>query len=183
MRSTLQSDNIPDAAHNRTFRILLVSRNELIRFSPDNFFEDSEFALTGVDCREEAVPLLPAENFDAVIANIDSNPQEGFLLRAEIRRTYDKLPILFMTPLFNWSGSRLLDQIVDDPHSYCIPENADREFMTAIQSFPTQIVMRDRKRATRPGMIASDVSAFFRRHLHNEAIIIVRCNRQGGAGD
>ena len=180
MRSTLQSDNIPDAAHNRTFRIPLVSRNELIRFSQDNFFEDSEFALTWVDRREEAVPLLPAENFDAVIANIDSNPQE---VRAEIRSTYDKLPILFMTPLFNWSGSRLLDQIVDDPHSYCIPENADREFMTAIQSFPTQIVMRDRERATRPGMIASDVNAFFRRHLHNEAIIIVRCNRQGGAGD
>ncbi|MBQ6353032.1 MAG: SpoIIE family protein phosphatase, partial [Lentisphaeria bacterium] len=237
------------------------SHSDFVRFSLENFFEDSEFSLSVVSDKDMALKLLKSEKFDAAIANIDTDPQEGFQLRAELRQHDNKLPLLFMTPLFNWSDSKLLDRIVDDPHSYYIPESADRKFMiaklrqvigscrsetalnqlksritrnwflasllqqamlppwvhfsesyefscfykpftkvsgdlfewfpldddralfifgdvsghgthsalamTAIQSFLTQVVMRDRERATRPCLIASDINDFFCQHLHN----------------
>ncbi|MBQ9500965.1 MAG: SpoIIE family protein phosphatase [Lentisphaeria bacterium] len=211
-------------------------------------------AASGLD---DAREHLMREKFDAVITDVD----RGIPLRREIRRTYELLPVLFTTSAACWSDARLLDRIAEDPHSYCIPENADRAFvlaklnqaitscqaesslnqvktrttrnwflasllqqamlppwvyfsenyefsclyrpftkvsgalfcwlpldenrvlfvfgdvsghdthsalaMTAVQSFLSQIFMRDKERAAHPSLIASDINDFFGPHLHN----------------
>ena len=115
----------------KTHRVLLVSRNELIIFSLENFFKESNITIVSVSRREEGVKCLQEDKFDAVITDICRGPEDGMLLRQEIRALDETIPILFMTPVLFWSDVRLLDRIVEDPHSYYIPENADRKFMMA----------------------------------------------------
>ena len=118
-----------ESAFDRKYRVLLASQNELIRLSLEKFFEDTEFSLSLVYNRQEALEMIDREDFDVVIANINTKPHEVFLFRDEFRRSHERLPLLVMTPLFNLSDSKLLGHIVEDPHSYYIPENADRKFM------------------------------------------------------
>jgi len=112
-------------------QILLVSENNLVRFTLQNFFKDSALVITATQRPEEGLKLLRKERFDAVIAEIGTDSEASIQFRKDIRQHDGKIPVLFMTPLFYWSGGRLLDQIVEDPHSYYIPENADRQFMEA----------------------------------------------------
>ena len=119
------------ASANQTYRVLLHSRNELVRFSIDNYFSGTNVHIFTVIENDEAKTLLKQEKFDAVIYDIGSDPDAGLQMRRVIRDHDAQLPILFITPLFYWSDARLLDQIVEDPHSYYIPENVDRKFMVA----------------------------------------------------
>ena len=123
------NNDLSDLGEAQTYRVLLGSHNELVRLSLEKFFEDTEFSLSLASNRNDALEMLDREDFDVVIANIDNNPHEVFLFRDEFRRTHERLPLLVMTPLFNLSDSKLLGNIVEDPHSYYIPENADRKFM------------------------------------------------------
>ena len=124
-----EGSDILEPASYQTFRVLLASHNELVRLSLSKFFEGSEFSLSLASNRREAVAILERENFDIVITNIDTQANDVFLLREELRRNHKKLPLLVMTPLFNLSDSKLLGRIIEDPHSYYIPENADCNFM------------------------------------------------------
>ena len=245
----------------KNYRVLLVSGNELVTFTLENYFSGSHVTLVCVEKRQDGIKALKESSFDAVITDIGHGLDDGILLRQDIRVLNAGIPILFLTPLFYWSDVRLLDQIVEDPHSYYIPENADRKFMlaklrqvisayqaenslsvlknriarnwflasllqramlppwvyfstgyefsclyrpfsrvsgdlfqwlpldddrvlfifgdvsghgthsalamSAIQSFLTQVVMKDRERATRPCQIATDINNFFCQHLHN----------------
>ena len=249
------------ASAHQSYRVLLVSLNELVRFSLENFFGGSNVTIVSVLNNEDGRQLLKEEKFDAVIYDIGTDPASALQMRRIVRDHDAQLPILFITPLFYWSDARLIDQIVEDPHSYYIPENVDRKFMvsklrqvisscqaenslhqlmnkitrnwflasllqqamlppwvyfsesyefscfykpfsrvsgdlfewlpldedralfvfgdvsghgthsalamSAIQSFLTQNVLLDKKRATRPCLIASDINDFFCRHLHN----------------
>ena len=119
------------ASANQTYRVLLHSRNELVRFSMENYFAGTNVHIFMVENNDEAKALLKKEKFDAVIYDIGSDPDAGLLMRRAIRDHDAQLPILFITPLFYWSDARLLDSIVEDPHSYYIPENVDRKFMVA----------------------------------------------------
>ena len=119
------------SSNNQTVRVLLVSPNELVRFSMDNYFTGSDVHIFAVATREEGAALLKQEKFDAVIYDIGTDPEGGLKLRRVIRDQDARLPILFITPLFYWSDARLIDQIVEDQHSYYIPENVDRKFMKA----------------------------------------------------
>ena len=112
-------------------RVLLVSEDTLIRFTLPNFFENTDISVTATDKEEEGLRLLRREGFDAVILDLCSNAEKSILFRREIRKIDEKIPVLFMTPLFYWSDVQILDRIVEEPHSYYIPENADRKFMTA----------------------------------------------------
>ena len=128
----METDEILDgmlASHKN--QILLVSEDNLVRFTLQNFFKDSNLVITATQKREEGLKLLRKERFDAVITEIGSDSEASIQFRKDIRLHDGKIPILFMTPLFYWSGGRLLDQIVEDPHSFYIPENADRQFMEA----------------------------------------------------
>ena len=248
-------------AGNQNCRVLLYSRDELIRFSIRNFFTDSNIGIIVADTPEDGIDKLREYKPAAVITEICSGTESGIRFRRQIRRVSEQVPILFMTPIFFWSDVRLLDRIVEDPHSYYIPENADRKFMvaklsqvinssqaedslrhlksriarnwflasllqqamlppwvyfsssyefscfyrpytkvsgdlfewlpldddralfifgdvsghgthsalamTAVQSFLKQIILRDRERATRPCLIATDINEFFCNHLHN----------------
>lgn len=112
-------------------QVLLVSGNELVRFSLENFFTGSDIQLFSTLTPEEAAPLLGKEKFDAVIYDIGGDPEAGLRMRKVIRDHDARLPILFITPQFYWSDANLLDQIVEDQHSYYIPENVDRKFIVA----------------------------------------------------
>lgn len=129
MPHTPQNDLAPFVNDRRVYRVLLFSSSELVCFSLEKYLADSGFLLTTVARREEVVERLEKENFSAAIFNIDSDHEEGFRLRQELREGGHRLPILFMTPLLQWARARLLDRIVEDPHSYYIPENVDREFI------------------------------------------------------
>ena len=112
-------------------QILLVCEDNLVRFTLQNFFKDSALSIIAVQKREDGLELLRKDRFDAVITDIGTDSEASIRFRKNIREHDGKIPILFMTPLFYWSGGRLLDQIVEDPHSFYIPENADRKFMEA----------------------------------------------------
>ena len=112
-------------------QILLVCEDNLVRFTLQNFFKDSALSLIATQKREDGLELLRKERFDAVITDIGTDSEASIRFRKNIREHDGKIPILFMTPLFYWSGGRLLDQIVEDPHSFYIPEHADRKFMEA----------------------------------------------------
>ena len=255
------------ASAHQSYRVLLVSLNELVRFSLENFFDGSNVTIFPVPNNEDGRKLLKEEKFDAVIRDIGSDPDSALQMRRIVRDQDAMLPILFITPLFYWSNARLIDQIVEDPHSYYIPENVDRKFMvsklrqvigacqaenslhqlmnkitqnwflasllqqamlppwvyfsdsyefsclykpfsrvsgdlfewmpldetsalfifgdvsghgthsalamSAIQSFMTQTIMRDKKRAANPHLIASDINDFFCQHLRN---IVYMCS-------
>ena len=120
-----------DAFDDRSYRVLLVSSSTLLRFSLPNFFKDSDIQVTVTDTVASAMTVLQHKSFDAIIAEI--SPQGGEILqfRRQVRLIDDKIPLVFMTPLFYWSDAKLLDSIVEDPHSYYIPDNADRKFMVA----------------------------------------------------
>lgn len=113
----------------KTYRVLLVSQKELIAFSLVNFFADSDITIVTAAKTADGVGYLEHDKFDAVIANISREPDESFRLRAEIRKTDERIPILFMTPQFFSSDVRMLDKIAEDTCSYYIPENADRKFL------------------------------------------------------
>ena len=113
------------------YRVLLVCENALIRFTLQNFFKDSHVTVTAAADDDEGLRIMKKEKFDAVISEICTDADKSLLFRKQIRLLDEKVPILFMTPLFFWTDVRLLDRIVEDPHSYYIPENADRKFMTA----------------------------------------------------
>lgn len=249
------------ASTDQTYRVLLHSRNELVRFSMDNYFSGTNVHIIPATENDEAKTLLKNGKFDAVIYDMGNDPDAGLRMRRLIREHDAQLPILFITPLFYWSDARLIDQIVEDPHSYYIPENVDRKFMvsklrqvisasqaenslhqlmnkitrswflasllqqamlppwvyfgdsyefsclykpfsrvsgdlfewlpldddralfifgdvsghgthsalamSAIQSFMTHAIMLDKKRATKPALIASDINEFFCQHLRN----------------
>ena len=112
-------------------RVLLLSQDELICFTLQNFFKDSHIYLVAVSKRDEALMTLKKKKFDAIISDICTDAAEGILFRHEIRMQNLRIPILFMTPLFYWSDVRLLERIVEDPHSYYVPENADKKFLLA----------------------------------------------------
>ena len=118
-------------SNSQTYRVLLISRNELVRFSMDNYFAGSHIHILMVEDQKDVAPLLKNERLDAVIYDIGTDPDSGLQMRRVIRDNDAQLPILFITPLFYWSDARLIDQIVEDPHSYYIPENVDRKFITA----------------------------------------------------
>ena len=123
------SDTMKEGLTNRTWHVLLVSQNEQTTISLDKFLENSDIKEVSVSRREDAVNCLRQNNFDAVIADICQDPDNGMLLRHDVRMMDEKIPILFMTPLFYYSDMGLLDQVVEDPYSYYIPENADAKFM------------------------------------------------------
>ena len=257
MSSYDHDDLFPDAMSDRHCRVLAAGGNELVMFSLQNFFADTDVTLMGAAGIEDAQKILRQERIDAVITDVDL----GMPLRRKIRKTDSLLPILFMIPAFSCSDVRLLGRVAEDPRSYYVPENADKKLvlakidqmieschaesslhqlktkitrnwsiasllqqamlppwvyfsekyefsclykpftkvsgdlfcwmpldeeralfifgdvsghgthsalaMTAIQSFLKQDLMRDRERATRPSLIASDINNFFCQHLNS----------------
>lgn len=125
------ADETPVLSGNRNYRVLLYSRDELITFSLQNFFKDSDIFVLVAETPEDGLNLLEDEKPDVVITELCSGPDVAIRFRQQIRRVNENIPILFMTPLFYWSDGKLLDRIVEDPHSYYIPDNADRKFMVA----------------------------------------------------
>ena len=121
----------PVLSGRQSYRVLLYSRDELISFSLQNFFKDSEIAVLTAETPEDGLNLLEDEKPDVVITELCSGPDIALRFRQQIRRVNENIPVLFMTPLFYWSDIRMLDRIVEDPHSYYIPDNADRKFMVA----------------------------------------------------
>ena len=113
------------------YRVLIVSQNPLICFSLQNIFSDSDISVTTATSREAGAEQLRKQKFDAVISEVCSDVNEGLLFRQTVRLLDEMLPILFVTPVIYWSDVKLLDRVVEDPHSYYIPENADRVFMLA----------------------------------------------------
>ena len=118
-------------AGSQSCQVLLYSNDELIRFSLQNFFKDSSINLVVAESTDDGVNKLREIKPAAVITELRSDAGECLRFRQQIRRISEKVPLLFMTPLYYWSDSRMLDLIVEDPHSYYIPENADRKFMVA----------------------------------------------------
>ena len=118
-------------AGSQSYRVLLYSRDELISFSLQNFFKDSNISIVVAESTDDGMNKLREVKPSAVITEIRSDADECLRFRQQIRRISEKVPVLFMTPLYYWSDVRLLDRIVEDPHSYYIPENADRKFMVA----------------------------------------------------
>jgi len=255
------------ASPHQSYRVMLVSSNELVRFSLENFFSDTNVTISAVLNDEDGCKQLERDNFDAVIHDIGTDPDSALRMRRIIRGHDERLPILFITPLFYWSDPGLIDRIVEDPHSYYIPENVDRKFMlsklrqvisscqaenslhqlmnkitknwflasllqqamlppwvyfsdsyefsclykpfsrvsgdlfqwlpldedralfifgdvsghgthsalamSAIQSFMTQTIMRDKRHAAHPHLIASEINDFFCQHLRN---IVYMCS-------
>ena len=114
---------------NQSYRVMLLSHNEMVRFSLENFFGGTNVHIMIAADKDDAARLIKRERVDAVIYDIGADPDAGLRMRRLIRDYDAKLPILFITPIFYWSDARLIDQIVEDPHSYYIPENVDRKFM------------------------------------------------------
>ena len=118
-------------AGSQSYRIMLWTRNELVRFSLENFFVNTNVHIRNASSIDEVVSAVKREKFDAVIYDIGSDPETGLDLRRHIRDLDAKLPIVFITPLFYWSDARVLDQLVEDLYSYYIPEDVDRKFIVA----------------------------------------------------
>ena len=113
------------------FRVLLFCRDRLIRFTLENYFTDSSVLLTTVSEPEEGLAMLKKEKFDAVLVELCSDPDHGFRFRKLTRKYHTWMPFLFITPLPYWSDAKLLNRIVEDTHSFYIPENADKKFLTS----------------------------------------------------
>ena len=116
---------------NQSYRIVLYSRDELIRFSVQNFFKDSHIVVRTAETPEDGLNLIEEEKPNAVVTEMCSGTDVALRFRQQIRRINENIPVLFVTPLFCWSDISLLGRIVEDPHSYYIPDNADRKFMVA----------------------------------------------------
>ena len=130
--ASIESDSpLNTASGHQHYRVLLISDNAFTRFSLSNFFKDTDIRIIDTGNSEDGIALLQKSNFDAVISPIASDGDESMRFRQKLRSYDSAVPLLFMTPLFCWSDVKLLDQIVEDPHSYYIPENADRKFLTA----------------------------------------------------
>ena len=112
-------------------RVLFCCRDQLIRFTIENYFGDAGIEIVAVSEPKDAETNLQQEKFDAVILEIGPDAEQCFLLRRRIRKYHTWIPILFITPLFYWNDPQMLDRIVEDPHSFYIPENADKKFLTA----------------------------------------------------
>ena len=129
---TLEQDfTYNDAMDERSYRVLLLSNSALLKFSLPNFFKDSDIQITATETQQGALEMLRNKAFDAIIAELTPQGGDILMFRQEVRLLDDKLPIVFMTPLFYWSDVKLLDSIVEDPHSYYVPDTADRKFMIA----------------------------------------------------
>ena len=113
----------------QNYRVMLLSHNEMVRFSLENFFTGTNVHIIIAADKDDAARLIKQERVDAAIYDIGADPDAGLQMRRLIRDHDANLPILFITPIFYWSDARLIDQIVEDPHSYYIPENVDRKFM------------------------------------------------------
>ena len=153
-----EADNVPDQ---QNYRVLLVSSSDLRRFSLPNFFKDTSISVIIADNPQEALEMLQQDTFDAVVAEIGSDSEGSLQFRKDVRLHNAEIPFLFMMPQGCWSDMQLLGRIVEDSRSYCIPENADRNFMTAklhqvIRSCRAEHSLKSLKSAiSRNGFLAS----------------------------
>ena len=131
MPTAEQESPLDDLSNHQEYRVLLVSGNAMLKLTLPNFFEQSPISVTLAEERQEGLSLLREKTFDAIITDTGADGGEGLRFRQEVRLRDAGIPILFMTPAVYWSDMKLLDRIAEDPHSYYIPENADRKFMTA----------------------------------------------------
>ena len=116
---------------NRAFHILLVSYQYLICLTIQNYFKNSNVIVRAAGSVSKALELFRKNKFDAVLAELRSDSDGGIELHRRLRELNRTMPILFMTSLAHWSDARLLDQVVEDPHSFYIPENAGHKFLAA----------------------------------------------------
>ena len=129
--SVKDANESPVMSVSHGYRVLLYSRDELITFSLQNFFKDSDIVVLVAETPEDGLNLIEDEKPGAVITELCSGTDVALRFRQQIRRVNENIPVLFMVPLFYWSDVKLLDRIVEDPYSYYIPDNADRKFMVA----------------------------------------------------
>ena len=118
----------PVAEHHH---VLLVSRRGQVAALLEKYFENSDIAIVSACSSEEGIRDFKRDQFEAVIADICPDLNDGIRLRQAVRPADANVPILFLTPRSSWSDARLMDWIVEDPHSYYVPEDGDREFMLA----------------------------------------------------
>ena len=111
--------------------VLLVSRSGQLTLSLNDFFRDSDISLVSVGSCCDGIRRFKQEQFEAVITDLGLEPDDGIRLRQAVHQVDAKIPVLFLTSPSRWSDSSLMDLIAEDPHSYYIPENGDREFMLA----------------------------------------------------
>lgn len=116
---------------NEHYRIMLLSGDATILRSLERFFVGTKLTVASVAREDEVMPLLNSEKFDVIISEVCTNAQESFCLRQRIREGGYGMPLLFLVPQHCWSNMELLCQIVEDPYSYYIPENADGRFLSA----------------------------------------------------
>ncbi|MBQ9338449.1 MAG: SpoIIE family protein phosphatase [Lentisphaeria bacterium] len=111
------------------YRVLLLSGNEMVRFSVENYFQDTDIAVTSAEDPQDGLKKLRKTQFDAVITEIGGVEDQALQFRQDVRKLNGRIPILFITPFYYWSEIKLLNRVMEDPQSYYIPENADRKFL------------------------------------------------------
>ena len=112
-------------------KILLVDDEKFVRFTLSAFFRQTEYEVTAVSSPQEGLEMMRRENFEAVVSDVMMEPIDGFMFRQLLREQHPMLPIIFLTSLVNNMDNALLTQVMDDPFSYYVPKNTNKQFLLA----------------------------------------------------
>jgi phosphoserine phosphatase RsbU/P len=113
----------------RTYRVLLLDDERVIRLAIRAYLLGTEFTLTSVATAPEALVALRHTNYDVVISDIVMKPMDGFEFREQMRIYAPELPIIFMTSAENTTDNKLFAQIMDDLFSYYLPKCGQAKFL------------------------------------------------------
>ena len=112
-------------------KVLLVDDDNMVRFYLSAFFMQTEYDVTAVASAQEGLELMRKESFEVVISDVMMEPIDGFMFRQLLREHHSMLPIIFLTAIVNNMDNALLTQVMDDPFSYYVPKNTNKQFLLA----------------------------------------------------
>lgn len=108
----------------KTYKVLLLDDERLIRIALKAFLKGTEFCLTAVSTAEEAEAALRHTNFDIIVSDVLMEPVDGFAFRDRVRRVDSGIPFIFLTSAASDHDNSLFLRIMDDLFSYYLPKDA-----------------------------------------------------------
>ena len=108
----------------KTYKVLLLDDERLIRIALKAFLKGTEFCLTAVSTAEEAEAALRHTNFDIIVSDVLMEPVDGFAFRDQVRQIDSGIPFIFLTSAASEHDNSLFLRIMDDLFSYYLPKDA-----------------------------------------------------------
>ena len=113
----------------KKIRVLVCDGEKLILSIISRILIQADYEVSAVASPAEGIALFRRNAFAAVITGVLMEPVDGFTFREMLRAIDKTVPIVFLTSLTGSSDHSLLNRIMQDPCSYFIPEESDKQLM------------------------------------------------------